>query len=58
VDGDPVEWGVFDCTGKAPGLHLETVNGIPQWIWCDPQGDERERILQTRIHGSTSYSSG
>jgi hypothetical protein len=41
LDGDPVEWGVFDCTGKAPGLYLETLNGIPQWIWCDPQGDER-----------------
>ena len=41
LDGDPDEWGVFDCTGKAPGLHLETLNGIPQWIWCDPQGDER-----------------
>jgi hypothetical protein len=41
LDGDPVEWGVFNCTGKAPGLYLETLNGIPQWIWCDPQGDER-----------------
>ncbi|ADG91601.1 PEP-CTERM sorting domain-containing protein [Thermosphaera aggregans] len=41
LDGDPAEWGVFNCTGKAPGLYLETLNGIPQWIWCDPQGDER-----------------
>lgn len=41
LDGDPVEWGVFNCTGKAPGLYLETLNDIPQWIWCDPQGDER-----------------
>jgi len=41
VDGNPSEWGTYDCTGKAPGLYLATVDGIPQWIWCDPEGDER-----------------
>jgi len=41
VDGNPSEWGLYDCTYKAPGLYLETINDIPQWIWCDPEGDER-----------------
>lgn len=69
VDGDPVEWGVFDCTGKAPGLHLETVNEIPQWIWCDPLGDERTDfsypdpdpradLVQFRVTGDENYLYG
>uniref|UniRef100_A0A7C2FET9 Uncharacterized protein n=1 Tax=Thermosphaera aggregans TaxID=54254 RepID=A0A7C2FET9_9CREN len=67
VDGDPDEWGVFDCTGKAPGLHLETVNGIPQWIWCDPQRDERTDfvnpdprvdLLQFRVTADENYLYG
>ncbi|QOR94513.1 hypothetical protein IMZ38_00745 [Thermosphaera chiliense] len=69
VDGDPVEWGVFDCTGKAPGLYLETVNEIPQWIWCDPLGDERTDfsqgspdkrvdLIQFRVTGDENYLYG
>ena len=46
IDGDPSEWGTYDCTGKAPGLYLETVNGIPQWIWCDPERDERRDFTE------------
>ena len=32
IDGNPSEWGAYDCTGKAPGLYLATINNIPQWI--------------------------
>jgi len=41
IDGNPAEWGVIDCTDRAPGLHFATINNLPQWIWCDPIGDER-----------------
>jgi hypothetical protein len=67
IDGDPSEWGTYDCTGKAPGLHLETVNGIPQWIWCDPEGDERTDfaspdpradLLQFRVTADENYLYG
>jgi hypothetical protein len=67
VDGDPSEWGVFDCTGKAPGLYFATVNNIPQWIWCDPSGDERTDfaspdpradLIQFRVTGDENYLYG
>jgi len=67
IDGDPSDWGTYDCTGKAPGLHLETVNGIPQWIWCDPEGDERTDfaspdpradLLQFRVTADENYLYG
>ena len=67
VDGDPSEWGIYDCTGKAPGLYYEVVNGIPQWIWCDPEGDERTDfaspdpradLLQFRVTGDGDYLYG
>jgi hypothetical protein len=67
LDGDPDEWGVFDCTGKAPGLYLETLNGIPQWIWCDPQEDERTDfanpdpradLLEFRVTADQNYLYG
>jgi len=67
IDGDPSDWGTYDCTGKAPGLYLETVNGIPQWIWCDPEGDERTDfaspdlradLLQFRVTADENYLYG
>jgi len=70
IDGDPSDWGTYDCTGKTPGLYLETVDGIPQWIWCDPAEDERtnfvnlgERdpivdLVQFRVTANESYLYG
>jgi hypothetical protein len=67
IDGNPGDWGTYDCTGKAPGLYLETVNGIPQWIWCDPEGDERTDygspdpradLLQFRVTADENYLYG
>ncbi len=67
VDGDPSDWGVYDCTGKAPGLYLETINDIPQWIWCDPSRDERTDfaspdpradLIQFRVTGDENYLYG
>jgi len=67
IDGNPSDWGTYDCTNKAPGLHLETVNGIPQWIWCDPEGDERTDfespdpradLLQFRVTADENYLYG
>jgi len=67
IDGDPSDWGIYDCTGKAPGLYLETVDGIPQWIWCDPGGDERTDfaspdlradLLQFRVTADENYLYG
>jgi hypothetical protein len=67
IDGNPSEWGTYDCTGKAPGLYLVTVNGIPQWIWCDPEGDERTDfaspdpradLLQFRVTADENYLYG
>lgn len=70
IDGNPGEWGTYDCTGKAPGLYLVTVNNIPQWIWCDPEGDERTDftgfsapdpradLLQFRVTADENYLYG
>ena len=67
IDGNPSEWGTYDCTGKAPGLYLETINNIPQWIWCDPAGDERTDfanpdpradLLQFRVTADKNYLYG
>jgi len=67
VDGDPSDWGVFDCAGKAPGLYFATVNDIPQWIWCDPSGDERTDfaspdpradLIEFRVTGDENYLYG
>jgi hypothetical protein len=67
IDGNPSEWGAYDCTGKAPGLYLATVNNIPQWIWCDPAGDERTDfanpdprvdLLQFRVTADENYLYG
>jgi len=67
IDGNPSEWGAYDCTGKAPGLYLATINNIPQWIWCDPEGDERTNfanpdprvdLLQFRVTADENYLYG
>jgi len=67
IDGNPGDWGAYDCTGKAPGLYLATVNNIPQWIWCDPAGDERTDfanpdprvdLLQFRVTADDNYLYG
>ena len=67
IDGNPSEWGAYDCTGKAPGLYLADVGGIPQWIWCDPEGDERTDfanpdprvdLLQFRVTADENYLYG
>jgi hypothetical protein len=67
IDGNPSEWGTYDCTGKAPGLYLATINNIPQWIWCDPEGDERTDfanpdprvdLLQFRVTADENYLYG
>jgi len=67
IDGDPGDWGVFDCTSKAPGLYLTTINNLPQWIWCDPPEDERTDfskpdrrvdLIQFRITADGEYLYG
>ncbi|MEM4717573.1 MAG: hypothetical protein QXE81_02295 [Desulfurococcaceae archaeon] len=69
IDGDPAEWGTFECPGFPVGndygiWYYRTVNNIPQWIWCDAIGDERTDfaspdpradLVQFRITGDMDY---
>ncbi|MEZ0393514.1 MAG: hypothetical protein ABWK00_00480 [Desulfurococcaceae archaeon] len=40
IDGDPSDWGAFACPQNLTWYYVN-VNGFNQWIWCDPEGDER-----------------
>lgn len=40
IDGDVGDWGTYTCTSSNTYVYA-TINGIPQWIWCDDVRDER-----------------